>query len=648
MAGKIFINYRRGDDPGFAGRLYDRLEDSFSPDQLFMDVDDIPAGHDFVQVLEDQIAECDVLLAVIGKGWANVQDGDSRRRLENPDDFVRIEIEAALRLRKLIIPVLVDGAEMPRAETLPESSKPLARRHAVRLTHDRFKVDAQGLIKVLEGALAAAETARRALSDAQAARDRQRAEEAALKAAEAARQEKERARLEAIAGLSPDQIAKAEELANWDFIKASSSVPELRDHLARFPSGVTVRWAWTRLEELAWSELGSTPSILEVEGFLAEFPHGAHAPDAEALVERHLLENEAWATAVDTDTASAFRAFLRAWPESEHVGDARARIRAVHGRIARRTIAATLVLLCLLLFVPLVRQEPTQPPAPPALEKPSDPVSQPGIQAPPEGPSARVVLYEEAPEEPQGKRFVGSAIWRREIISPAPGLPPDPALRADLEVPERHIKMTMRLRRNTDAAASASHVIEITFVMSAGFPPGSISNVMALLVKQAEQTRGVPLSGLVVKVGPGFFLIVLSAFGDEMQRNAQLLKERPWFDIPIVYGTGRRAILAVEKGEFGEKAFNDTLVAWGSPYVIPKDYRRRPQPGDRIDDPWVRSLLVTPSVLSSILVTPSGSLNFRSLAPWMRKPTSVATATTFGKDVSVDMAFDHFTPRRRP
>src|SRR5262245_39307382 len=139
MAGKIFINYRRGDDPGFAGRLFDRLEGSFQPGQLFMDVDSIPAGHDFVRVLEDQVAQCDVLLAIIGQGWLEARDRTGSRRLDDPSDFVRIEIEAGLKLGKRVIPVLVNGAEMPRADSLPDHLKPLSRRNAVRLTHDRFK-----------------------------------------------------------------------------------------------------------------------------------------------------------------------------------------------------------------------------------------------------------------------------------------------------------------------------------------------------------------------------------------------------------------------------------------------------------------------------------------------------------------------------
>jgi hypothetical protein len=175
----------------------------------------------------------------------------------------------------------------------------------------------------------------------------------------------------------------------------------------------------------------------------------------------------------------------------------------------------------------------------------------------------RVVLYEEDPGDPQGKRYVGSVIWNAEPVSPSPGQPPEMAVRANLEIPERRINMTMSVRRNTDKALPASHTIELIFNLPPDFPYGGISNVPGVLMKQAEQTRGAPLAGLAVKVTTGFFLLGLSSAESDMQRNLQLLKERSWFDIPIVYGNGRRAILAVEKGTPGERAFYAAFAAWG-------------------------------------------------------------------------------------
>jgi hypothetical protein len=176
----------------------------------------------------------------------------------------------------------------------------------------------------------------------------------------------------------------------------------------------------------------------------------------------------------------------------------------------------------------------------------------------------RAVLYEEEPPpDTQGKQYVGSVIWKTETVSPGPGQPPELAVHADLEIPDRRMTMTMSVRRNTDKALPASHTIEIMFNLPADFPFGGISNVPGILMKQAEQTRGAPLAGLAVKVTSGFFLVGLSSTEADMQRNLELLKDRAWFDIPIVYNNGRRAILAVEKGTPGERTFNEAFVAWG-------------------------------------------------------------------------------------
>jgi TIR domain len=262
MSGRIFINYRRGDDPGNTGRLFDRLEEAFSPDQLFMDVDNIPPGRDFVRVLEEQVAQCDVLLAIIGKSWLDARDHEGARRLDKPDDFVRIEIASALKQDKLVIPVLVQDARMPRPDELPDEIRPLARRNAVRLTHEKFKADAQSLIKAIQQSLDEASVVRSAKDEV--------------------RQEEVQARLSALAGLSAEQIAQAEELANWDLIKANAnpSAQDFRNHIAQFPGGVTERFARARLEDLVWAGFGAAPTLDQLADFLAEFPQGVHAKEA--------------------------------------------------------------------------------------------------------------------------------------------------------------------------------------------------------------------------------------------------------------------------------------------------------------------------------------------------------------------------------
>ena len=153
MAGKIFINYRRDDSIGMAGRLHDRLVQTFGRDKLFMDVDHIPAGADFVAHLNNQVAECDVVLAIIGPNWLRAKDKAGQRRLHQPDDFVAIEIAAALARDTLVIPVLVDAARMPKESDLPDTLKPLARRQAVEVRHAHFGHDAEALIARMRKAL---------------------------------------------------------------------------------------------------------------------------------------------------------------------------------------------------------------------------------------------------------------------------------------------------------------------------------------------------------------------------------------------------------------------------------------------------------------------------------------------------------------
>jgi len=149
----IFLNYRRDDSMGMAGRLYDRLAQAFGQENLFMDVDHIPAGVDFVDYLNSQVAACEVFISVIGPSWLDARNEQGDRRLHVPDDFVTIEIAAALARDIRVIPVLIDGARMPKAGDLPEPLKPLVRRHAVNLRHDHFGRDAEALIEKIREAL---------------------------------------------------------------------------------------------------------------------------------------------------------------------------------------------------------------------------------------------------------------------------------------------------------------------------------------------------------------------------------------------------------------------------------------------------------------------------------------------------------------
>ena len=146
----IFISYRREDSAPYAGRLYDRLCARFGADRVFMDVDDIPPGADFAAQIGAKIDSCDALIAVIGKNWLTVRNGNGQLRLNDPNDFVGLELAAALRRGVLVIPALVGGAVMPKPEELRDDLRDLASKNAVALQDHDFQRDVEIVIQALE------------------------------------------------------------------------------------------------------------------------------------------------------------------------------------------------------------------------------------------------------------------------------------------------------------------------------------------------------------------------------------------------------------------------------------------------------------------------------------------------------------------
>lgn len=149
----IFISYRRDDSAGYAGRLYDRLAASFGPERVFMDVEGIEPGLDFVDAIEEAVGSCRVLIAVIGDEWTSATDAAGRRRLDDPNDFIRLETSAALKRGIRVVPVLVGGAVMPQMADLPEDLKSLTRRQAIEITHKQWEASTGELIRTLENIL---------------------------------------------------------------------------------------------------------------------------------------------------------------------------------------------------------------------------------------------------------------------------------------------------------------------------------------------------------------------------------------------------------------------------------------------------------------------------------------------------------------
>jgi hypothetical protein len=187
---------------------------------------------------------------------------------------------------------------------------------------------------------------------------------------------------------------------------------------------------------------------------------------------------------------------------------------------------------------------------------------EPVLSSNPDAAEQKVALYEEDQDDPAGKRYSGTVLWRTESVSSGPGLAPELAVRGDIEIPDRQINMRWLLRSNNDNSLQASHTVELMFTLPTDYPHGGIASIPGLLMKKAEAASGVSLAGLSVKAAANFFLISLSTAEADIQRNVQLLKEGSWFDIPVTFDDGRRAIIAVEKGPPGERAFSKAFAAW--------------------------------------------------------------------------------------
>lgn len=201
------------------------------------------------------------------------------------------------------------------------------------------------------------------------------------------------------------------------------------------------------------------------------------------------------------------------------------------------------------------------------------PAARPGAAAG----SARAVLIEESPSGTQPQTFEGTVTWKTETVNAGPGLPPDIGLRGDVTIPERKIAMSFVLRRNTDQTLPASHTIEIGFRLPEDFPFGSVTNVEGVRAKPNQQALGTPLAGLAVRVNPTLFLVGLSEKTADRQRNVALLQAYPWLDALLTYANNKKAVLAFEKGQAGEQAFNDAFSAWGE--LLQRPPAQAPQSG---------------------------------------------------------------------
>ena len=337
MARQIFISYRREDEPGMATALYFQLEKEFAPERIFMDVEGgIAAGRDFMRIIGEQVAQCDIMLAIIGKGWVSATDDDGQPRLNNAEDFVRIEIESALRLDKLIIPILINKTDMPRAKDLPDSLRPLALRHAVRLTQERVRSDMQGIVKAVAKALSDIER-ERAAEEARSWEQTKDTIDLALVEAHLKRfpsgttAPETRAKLEML-----QREAKVAE--RWRSIKDTSEIETVEGFLRLHPGSIFESHARARLDEIRrakeeedWNSVQIERDPVPLLRFLRKYPDGLHAKQAfEALAAMpQAIEQEAWTVVKDSDHPRVLQAFAATLPHSQHVKAVRSRLKSL-------------------------------------------------------------------------------------------------------------------------------------------------------------------------------------------------------------------------------------------------------------------------------------------------------------------------------
>jgi len=155
----VFISYRRIDAGPYARLLQVQLGEHLPGMPVFMDLDSIEAGTDFAEAIKTGLDACCVLVALIGSRWLTLADDEGRRRLDNPDDYVRFEIRTALERCVRVIPVLVDGARMPRRQQLPDDLGKLARLNPLEMSYDRYEYDESRLVTVIRKVLAAGTSA---------------------------------------------------------------------------------------------------------------------------------------------------------------------------------------------------------------------------------------------------------------------------------------------------------------------------------------------------------------------------------------------------------------------------------------------------------------------------------------------------------
>jgi hypothetical protein len=271
MAQQIFVVYRREDNAGFAYSIYTRLERSFGRDKLFMDIDLVP-GERFDRVLSEAIANCQVVLAIIGPDWLNAQDRHGRRRIDQPNDWVRLELEAALGHRKTIIPVLINDTPCPSPEDLPKSLQEVVLFQAIRIRHEAFNKDVDELITSVRTALGTRKQSwlRNIFSVGQG--------DFGSKSSQGF--SKKTSPLEPLPRPSEPEILRESDPVKLDeFIQSN-------------PGSIHLALVISRLETILWAKAQGSQDTFLLKDFIKRFPTGVHAETAQKLMSQKRVSVE--------------------------------------------------------------------------------------------------------------------------------------------------------------------------------------------------------------------------------------------------------------------------------------------------------------------------------------------------------------------
>lgn len=174
----------------------------------------------------------------------------------------------------------------------------------------------------------------------------------------------------------------------------------------------------------------------------------------------------------------------------------------------------------------------------------------------------KAFFYEERTGEEASTAETGAVVWSEVQQSPGDDMPPEPAIRAEVTIPQNGMKLRLTIQRNADKSLPASHLVELVFSVPDGFRGGSIDNVQRVAFKETEQVAGNPLVAIPAKIADNFFIVALNDAATAVQTNLGLMQREEWIDIPMTYRSGRRALITLEKGVPGDKVFEDVLKAW--------------------------------------------------------------------------------------